>query len=436
MTMRLNDETNASDLDARAIGVLKGNDLGGYTVPTKRLYPYQWNWDSAFVALGISVFDLERAWIELETLFEGQWADGMLPHIVFHRNEPSYFPGPDIWRTNTIPATSGYTQPPVAATIVRRLYEAAPPDKGMSRLREFFPKLLAWHRWLHTKRDIEALGLVAIVHPWESGRDNLPDWDEPLARVDTSNVEPYARHDTNYIDPSMRPTNAEYDRYLALVKFGRKAGWDPDAMARESPFWVADPGMNLILLRADRDLLALAEKLGEESARTEIQGWIARSMAGVDRLWNADVGAYCSLDLRTGRLGDGVTSASMLAFYAGLDHATRTQRLIDHLERMWRAAPYGVPSFDPAHAKFDRLRYWRGPVWAVMNYMIGLGLSECGLTDLAERVRADTRRLIEASGFREHFCPLTGAGAGGGTFSWTAAIWLAWASPSRARLAA
>ncbi len=71
-----------------------------------------------------------------------------------------------------------------------------------------------------------------------------------------------------------------------------------------------------------------------------------------------------------------------------------------------------------------------------MNYMIGLGLSECGLTDLAERVRADTRRLIEASGFQEHFCPLTGAGAGGGTFSWTAAIWLAWASPSRARLAA
>ena len=30
------------------------NDRGGYTVPTEGLYPYQWNWDSAFVALGFA----------------------------------------------------------------------------------------------------------------------------------------------------------------------------------------------------------------------------------------------------------------------------------------------------------------------------------------------------------------------------------------------
>ena len=40
--------------------VLRDNDRGGYTVPTHGLYPYQWNWDAAFCALGwitfISVF--------------------------------------------------------------------------------------------------------------------------------------------------------------------------------------------------------------------------------------------------------------------------------------------------------------------------------------------------------------------------------------------
>ena len=28
--------------------ILVSNDRGGYTVPTDRLYPFQWNWDSAF----------------------------------------------------------------------------------------------------------------------------------------------------------------------------------------------------------------------------------------------------------------------------------------------------------------------------------------------------------------------------------------------------
>ena len=43
---------------------------------------------------------------------------------------------------------------------------------------------------------------------------------------------------------------------------------------------------------------------------------------------------------------------------------------------------------------------------------------------MAARVRDDTRHLIEAAGFAEYFDPLTGHGAGGGDFSWTAAIYL------------
>ena len=78
----------------RARAILRDNDLGGYTIPTKRLYPFQWNWDSGFAALGFSTFDEPRAWQELEMLFIGQWQDGLLPHIVFHKVSPDYFPGP------------------------------------------------------------------------------------------------------------------------------------------------------------------------------------------------------------------------------------------------------------------------------------------------------------------------------------------------------
>jgi hypothetical protein len=85
-----------SDLDAAARAILSANDRGGYTVPNGRVYPFQWNWDSAFVALGFDAFDRDRAWTEIETLFRAQWDDGFLPHIVFWKDDPGYFPGPSV----------------------------------------------------------------------------------------------------------------------------------------------------------------------------------------------------------------------------------------------------------------------------------------------------------------------------------------------------
>jgi hypothetical protein len=66
--------------------------------------------------------------------------------------------------------------------------------------------------------------------------------------------------------------------------------WDAAQIARDCPFRVADPGMHFILLRATRDLGALAAALGQDSA--EICGWIATLEAGAEALWNPDLGAY------------------------------------------------------------------------------------------------------------------------------------------------
>lgn len=82
-----------NDLSHAAIDILKENDRGTYTVPTKGLYPFQWNWDSCLTALGQRHFDESRAWTEIETLFANQWPDGMVPHIVFHKPDDGYFPG-------------------------------------------------------------------------------------------------------------------------------------------------------------------------------------------------------------------------------------------------------------------------------------------------------------------------------------------------------
>jgi hypothetical protein len=70
----------------------------------------------------------------------------------------------------------------------------------------------------------------------------------------------------------------------------------------------------------------------------------------------------------------------------------------------------------------------------MMNALAGLGLADCGHSREALRLRETTRRLIETNGFAEYFDPITGAPAGGQNFTWTAAIWLGWASPGAGRV--
>ncbi|CAF5079612.1 unnamed protein product, partial [Rotaria sp. Silwood1] len=117
------------DMTDEARAILALNDRVGYTVPTDGLYPFQWNWDSAFVAMGFATFDIDRAYQELGRLVEGQWDDGMLPHIVFHVPSDTYFPGSEVWNTHhrhdKIPTTSGITQPPVFGMALRYIYEKA-----------------------------------------------------------------------------------------------------------------------------------------------------------------------------------------------------------------------------------------------------------------------------------------------------------------------
>lgn len=411
----------SNTLDNRAREIMRGNDKGTYTVPTHGLYPYQWNWDSAFAALGFSTFDLPRAWLELETLFTGQWDNGMLPHIIFRQESEGYFPGPKEWGTSSTPPTSGISQPPVAATFARMVFEKD-REIGRASMANLFPKLLVWHRWFFNHRNED--GMIVVTHPWESGRDNAPEWDEAMVNVDTSNVGEYKRNDTSHVDPHMRPHKDDYDRFMAIVYAGRECGWDEAEIAANGPFRVADPGMTFILLRANRDLLAMAQVLGEDE--TEIRHWIETIEKGAQKMWNPAIKGYDAINIRTGNFSGSLSSASFLCWYAGIDN----QDMLPVFDRVCKAAKFALPSYDPESERFEPFRYWRGPVWGIINTLLALGLKDMGYNQRAEMLREDTATLIARSGFAEYFNPDNGQPAGGTDFTWTAAIWLAWASPS------
>lgn len=403
-----------------AIEILRENDRGTYTVPTKGLYPFQWNWDSCLTALGQRHFDESRAWLEMETLFDHQWPCGMVPHIVFHQMDDGYFPGPDVWATGRPVPTSGITQPAVAGFTLKRLYDCA-TDRADAEIcaRALLPKVAAWHRWFYATRDLNGEGLVSILHPWESGRDNSVDWDAPFARVPTEGIAPYTRRDTQHANPAHRPTKEQYDRYLWLVEHFRALKWDTAKLHDASPFQVVDPGFNAILIRACTDLAELADQLGEAAVAQENRAFAAHGLAAMESLWSEEHGQYLCHDRVAGSLIDSASIGGLLAAFCAIPPARAAQiaATIDSHDTRYRVA-----SHPPQDARFDPKRYWRGPVWLVVNYMIADGLAQAGQGDAAARITASSLDLIRESGFAEYYDSISGVPLGGGRFTWTAAM--------------
>ena len=428
-----------------ARAVLAANDQGGYTVPTAGLYPFQWNWDSAFVAMGFATWDPDRALTELEHLALGQWPDGMIPHIVFHRPSDTYFPGPEVWGTEARiraggPATSGLTQPPVFATALRFVWEAMPDESRRAhreRVASLHRAALASHRWWMSARDPGRTGLVAVLHNWETGSDNSPAWDAALARVPTTTRTPIRRRDTGHVDPAMRPSDVDYQRYIHLVDAYRAAGWDPARQWAVAPFKVAEVQTTAILARATEDLGALATTFGSDRVAAELRDMRQRLCAGLARQWRPALGRFVSHDLLAERDIETPTHAGFVPLLAlDLDGPARAA-LAAEMSRWLAEVRLGLPTVPRSSPHFEAQRYWRGPVWAIMNWLLILGLRRNGLLDLAERLRVGTLDAIERAGFAEHFDPLTGEGGGGGTFSWTAAAYLVLTEldPQRAEVA-
>ena len=138
----------------RAVRVLVRNWRGASTVPSAALYPHQWSWDSAFVAIGLARWAQRRAQTELASLFGGQWADGRMPHIVFNPAVPekAYFPGASFWRSrraspSTPTSTSGIVQPPIHAVAALAVVDhAREPEQAVGFARRIYPRLTAQSR--------------------------------------------------------------------------------------------------------------------------------------------------------------------------------------------------------------------------------------------------------------------------------------------------
>lgn len=373
--------TVPADLRAAARQVLlAGWQPAGYTVPNTAVYPFQWLWDSCFHAIvWADLGEPERARRELRHLFRTQDVDGFVPHV-------DYEAAPDFhatfWGRR---GASSITQPPMyghaLAELHRRGVEVEPAllERARRGLRFLFDR---------RARDPDT-GLVTIVHPWESGADDSPRWDD--------------WRDPDAVDPATAWFDIKGRLLDSITRSATGAPLANPAFGAASVAFsalVAFNAMELATLVDDPDLDAGVGDLTraviarwDETRRTWVDGGPAAAGSGSVRVLDALLAALVDPVHAPIALADAIDDAA----YGG------------------RCGPAGVHRAEPC---FAPTTYWRGPAWPQLTYLLWVAAGRAADDVSAERLAAALVEGARRSRFAEYWHPDSGAPLGARPQSW------------------
>lgn len=374
-----------------------------YTCPSPKHYPFQWFWDSCFHAIALSHFDSDWAKKELLSLVSVQEEDGFCPHIIlWEKPEWKYTLLNVLQGKNPLhPSYTALIQPPVLAVAAKRVVEKS---NDMDFLRQILPKIKKYYLWLFQNRDPDNDRLISIISPYESGLDYKPAYDVV-----------FGLYKPNRLSILSAPRIVEV-RNLGLSHNLEKI------FSRDN-FNVEDVLVNVSLAQS---LWALSElcfknKEEEESGRfgdlaKEVEAAILTKCLGED-------GMFYDLYSKDEAMAKVKTFTCLMPLLLrNIDKKTADDLVNKHLlnpKEFW--LPYPVPSVAKCEETFKPGKgpLWRGPTWINANWFLVCGLLEHGYLEVAEEIMEKSCMLIQESGFREYFNPLTGKGYGAYNFGWS-----------------
>jgi hypothetical protein len=371
---------DGADLVARSRALLDRHwRAAGYTVPNGAVYPLQWLWDSCFHALVWNRLGRpDRAIAETRRALGAADPAGFVPHMIYDGV------GPDtaFWGR---PHTSSITQPPIYGHTLAELHRSGVdvPDDLVAAARAGLRHLLS-HRPRHDS------GLIPLVHPWESGCDDSPRWDDTLPE--------------DWSQPAWRVRKSEL-----VAEIERDAGGAPLASPH---FDVAPVGFNSLVAFCARELNTVAP----DAEIAHLADELASSVRG---RW--DPAAETWVDAGETETGSGRvrTLDAVLAVLVDDTPGRVVSVASDLVEPDAFGSPWGPSGVHRAEPTFDPVTYWRGPVWPQLGYLAWLALDRRGRAAEAAVVAQGVVAGVTASGFAEYWDPDTGCGLGAIPQSWS-----------------
>lgn len=365
-----------------------------YTLPSPESYPYQWLWDSCFHAIVLAKLEPEFAKEELRSLVSKQFDDGMIPHMIYWQNgdQHKFEWGKD--------GTSAITQPPMIAYAAERIYKET-EDKAF--LREIYPSLWKFYKYLIEKRDPRRNHLASIINPDESGEDNSPRFDSVLG----------VEHNISLDD--------HLKKRLDLIEKNIQCNFDAEHCMKNH-FWVKDVPFNSIIIENLEALERMARELKIEKDAEFCKTQILLMKAAMRKFMFED-GVFWSTYSKDYLKIKVATWAHFAPLFAGIYSEVEAEALVrDHLlnEETFKS-PYGIrtvskqePSYHATAPSFS----WRGPIWFASHWFVFKGLERYGFKKESKMILDASRALLEKEGFREYYSPETGEGQGAENFTW------------------
>jgi len=318
-----------------ALSIMKGQICSAsgaipcrWSTPDRWPHRNMWLWDSAFHAIGWRHLDASLSKEMLDAILAVQRGDGFIPLSASPRG-----------------AESEFTQPPILAYGVKKVYEVSP---DVSWVESVYPKLAAYVKWDLQHRDLDGGGLCEwkieeslICRSGESGMDNSPRFDQavPLDAVD-------------------------FNSFLAMEC---------------------------------ETLAEFANTLGKHEESAEWRALHANLCRLInERLWSDEQEFYCDFDAATQQHSPILSSCGFLPLLCGAVPKEKVGILLRHLQdpKMF-GTEFPVPSISAKNHQAYSKDMWRGPTWININWLIAQGLERYGLKEESKKLLARTRTEIE-----------------------------------------
>ncbi|HET9587215.1 MAG TPA: trehalase family glycosidase [Anaerolineales bacterium] len=327
--------------------------------PSMIHYVGVWQWDAFFHALAYRHVEKHLAHDQIRIVLDHQREDGMIPDAIHDEGAVTHIDHP---------IEADVTKPPLIAWASYKLYEH---DGDREFLDEIYEPIVRWNNWWFDNNDVDGNGLCEYHHPYSSGLDDSPLWDEGTP--------------------------------------------------------VESPDLNTYLYLQQEALTKIATVIGKED---DAKLWRERAQAMAQRLvklaWDAESGFFWAR--KNGSRVNVRTPFNLFPLITGQMPPEIADRLVAHLtdeRQFW--SRYPIPTVAMDDPKYDPHVMWRGPTWVNVNYLLIEGLQRSGYTDLARELRRRTLDLICChDDIYEYYDPVTGENPpkAASMFGWSSAVFI------------
>ncbi len=368
----------------------------GFTCPNATTYPWLWLWDSCFHSIvWAELGEADRALQELRTALGGQDGEGFVPHL-------RYLDGFDghqaLWGDppvrDGVPASS-ITQPPIYGLTVAELVR-----RGIEVPTDLLDSAAAGLWFLLERRRRSPGGLVELVHPWESGCDHSPRWDDLMSPGHAPSVDPYDER-------------RWFERKGELLSSIRRS--PGGAPLDNDEFAVGSVAFSAIVAHCARALAGVSGDRAMLASADELAAAVAARWDPGRRTW-VDDGPTAQ---GSGRIR---TSEALLGLLVHHDPSVVDDVVAELTDLDAFGGGFGPAQVHRDEPTYRRGSYWRGPSWPQLDHLLIAALARAGTpagADGARRLATASAIGAVRSGWAEYWDPDTVAPGGAAPQSWS-----------------